>query len=325
MNVRSSATWCMAATGSARVRLRLPEMSSSIMASTNEVVPTFRKVATSARLASPTMTCSLRYRCGIGVGLVPGVHDGTLQGGLEAHLLLEELGPLGQLELHVGAVVGGRLRSHLAGPGEDLAGHEVRRHPGHDPVERRRPVHQVVLVGPVRVPLAVRVVLVDDQTRAVVGGQVGRFHRADQDQLAGPVVAQALQGVPTLGRGELGVGVVDVVAGAVGEHGVDEVGLHLGRHRALAGETTGIVAGRLVLEVPAGLLTGHVVGVGVDEHRGGGDGVRVAVQHLDAVLGLDTADLGDGHQSTLSRPVVRDTDRFPPARSNGHPWSRPGH
>ena len=50
----------MAVTGSARARLRLPDTSSSIMASTSEVVPTFKKVATSARLASPTMTWSRR-------------------------------------------------------------------------------------------------------------------------------------------------------------------------------------------------------------------------------------------------------------------------
>ncbi len=50
----------MAVTGSASTRLREPETSSSIMASTNEVVPTFKNVATSARLASPTITWSRR-------------------------------------------------------------------------------------------------------------------------------------------------------------------------------------------------------------------------------------------------------------------------
>ena len=58
--------------------------------------------------------------------------------------------------------------------------------------------------------------------------------------------------------------VVDVVAGAVGEHGVDEVGLDLGRLRALAGEAAGVAPGRLVLEVPADLV---VLDVAVDEHR----------------------------------------------------------
>ncbi len=202
-----------------------------------------------------------------------------------------------------GPVVGGGLGADLAGPGEDLAGHEVGGDAGHDPVERGGPVHQVVLVGAVGVALAVRVVLVDDQPGPVVGGEVGRLHRPDEDLLAGPVVAEALEGVAALGGGELGVGVVHVVAGAVGEHRVDQVGLHLRRHGALPGESPGVVARRLVLEVPAGLLAGHVVGVGVDEHRGGRDGVRVPVDHLDAVLGLDAADLGNGHGATLSRPV----------------------
>ena len=261
----------------------------------------------------------------VGVRLVPGVHDGALERRLEAHLFLEELGPLGQLEVHLGAVVGGGLGTDLPGPGEDLAGHEMRGDPGHDPVERGGPVHQVVLVGPVRVALPVRVVLVDDQPGAVVGGQVGGLHRADEDQLPGPVVAQALHGVTALGGGELGMGVVHVVAGTVGEHRVDQVGLHLGGHGSLPGEAPGVVAGGFVLEVPAGLLARHVVGVRVDQHRGGGDGVRIAVHHLDAVLGLDAADLGNGHAPTLSRPVLRDTDRYPPARWTGHPWFRRGH
>ena len=42
--------------------------SSSTIASTIAVVPTFRKVATSDRLASPTMTCSRRYFWGSACG-----------------------------------------------------------------------------------------------------------------------------------------------------------------------------------------------------------------------------------------------------------------
>ncbi len=37
---------------------------SSIIASTMAVVPTFRNVATSHRLASPAITCRRRYCCG---------------------------------------------------------------------------------------------------------------------------------------------------------------------------------------------------------------------------------------------------------------------
>ncbi len=53
-------------------------------ASTIEVVPSLRKVATSLRLASPAMTCSAPVLLGVGVGLVAGVDDRALQRGLEA-------------------------------------------------------------------------------------------------------------------------------------------------------------------------------------------------------------------------------------------------
>ena len=71
------------------------------MASTMAVVPTFRKVATSDRLASPTITWSRRYfwlsQCGSSRVLTIG----PLQRGLEPDLLLEEVGPLGELERHL--------------------------------------------------------------------------------------------------------------------------------------------------------------------------------------------------------------------------------
>ena len=41
---------------------------SSTIASTMAVVPTFRKVATSHRLASPAITCRRRYACGSACG-----------------------------------------------------------------------------------------------------------------------------------------------------------------------------------------------------------------------------------------------------------------
>ena len=59
-SVRSQLTSLMAPTGLARARSD-GTASSSIMASTIAVVPTFRKVLTSARLASPTMTWRRRY------------------------------------------------------------------------------------------------------------------------------------------------------------------------------------------------------------------------------------------------------------------------
>ena len=71
------------------------------------------------------------------------------------------------------------------------------------------------------------------------------------------------------------MGVVDVEAGPVGEHGVGQVGLDHRGQRALAGEAAGVVARRLVLEVPADLLL-DVRRVGVDQHRRGRDRVLLA-------------------------------------------------
>ena len=178
----------------------------------------------------------------VGVGLVPGVHDGALQRRLEADLLLEELGSLGDLEGDVAPGVPRRLAAHLAGPAEDLAGHEVRGDEVRDPGEGHGPVHQVVLVGAVRIALAVRVVLVDDDGLALGKRPPHRDHRPAQHLLPRLVVEHGLEGIGALGRGELGVGVVDVVPGAVGEHGVDEMGLDLRGHRPLAGESPGVVA-----------------------------------------------------------------------------------
>ena len=100
------------------------------------------------------------------------------------------------------------------------------------------------------------------------------------------------------------MGVVDVVAGAVGEHRVDQVGLDLGRQqRRRRLKPAGVVAGVLVLEVPADLaiVDGEV---GVDQQRRGRDRVAVGAAHHDAVLGLDAADLWDRHVSTLTNEAT---------------------
>ena len=228
------------------------------------------------------------------MGLVTGVDDGAFEGGLEADLLLEEVGPLGDLEHHLGRPV---LGADLAGPGEDLTGHEPGDHVADKGREGDRPVDQVVLVGAVRVALAVGVVLVDDDL--LTGGQqtAGGLHRTGQYPFPGLVKAQGLEGVGALGGGELRVGVVDVVPGAVGQDGVDQVGLHLGRRGVLPGEAPGVAAGRLVLEVPPDLA---VLVVGVDQHRRRHDGVAIErAPEGDAVFGLDAAHLGDGHELRL--------------------------
>ena len=135
-----------------------------------------------------------------------------------------------------------RLAPDLSGPGEDLAGDEVRRDEMGDPGEGNGAVHEVVLVGAVGVALAVGVVLVDDDGLALGQRPAHRRHRAPQHLLPRLVVEHALEGIGALGRRELGVGVVDVVPGPVGEHGVDEMGLDLGGQRPLAGEAAGVVA-----------------------------------------------------------------------------------
>ncbi len=97
------------------------------------------------------------------------------------------------------------------------------------------------------------------------------------------------------------MGVVDVVAGAVGEHGVYEVGLDLGGRGLLPYEAPGVAGRRLVLEIPVDApgQRGHV---GIDQRRRGRDGVRLATtSDDDPVLGLYAEDLNYGHAPTLPR------------------------
>ena len=57
-------TWRMAATGLASVEVVAQLTSSSIIASTMDVAPSFTSVAVSLMFASPTMTCRRRYLLG---------------------------------------------------------------------------------------------------------------------------------------------------------------------------------------------------------------------------------------------------------------------
>ena len=98
---------------------------------------------------------------GVGVRLVAGIDDRALQRGLEPDLGLEEVRPLAELVPLPGPVVPRRLGPELAGPAEDLPGHEERREVRPPGSRTAPPVDEVVLVRAVRVPLAVAVVLVD--------------------------------------------------------------------------------------------------------------------------------------------------------------------
>jgi len=87
------------------------------------------------------------------LGLVAGVHDRTLQSGLESDLLLEELRTLGRSERPRHGRPLPVSRCPPAGAAEDLPGHEVGRDQVGDAGEGHGPVHQIVLVGAVELPL----------------------------------------------------------------------------------------------------------------------------------------------------------------------------
>src|SRR4029453_12504093 len=102
--------------------------------------------------------------------------------------------------------------------------------------------------------LAVGVVLVDLDA-AAARGQLGRpAGRLGQDPLPRLVVGDQGPRVQALGRAVLGVGVVDVVAGPVGEDDVGQPEVVLGRGLGLAGgpEPPGGAEGRPLLLAPTG-------------------------------------------------------------------------
>ena len=167
----------------------------------------------------------------VGVRLVAGVDDAALERGLQADLDLDVVGALGELEA---GLLAGCADADPAGTADDLARGEERGEPGDHRGERRAAGHQVVLVRAVARALAVDVVLVQLQAR--LAGHGGRVHGGLlHHPLARLVPDHGVAGVGDLGRGVLGVRVVDVEAGAVGE---DDVGraevldLGIGRRHA---------------------------------------------------------------------------------------------
>ena len=310
----------MALTGLASVSSRPSKASSSMSARTERGGAHLQEGGHLAQVGVPHDDVQPPVALRIGVRLVAGVDDGTLQGRLEPDLLLEELGSLRQLEGDVAPGVTRRLASHLPRPGEDLTGDEVRCHQMGDAGKGHGAVHEVVLVGAVRVALAVGVVLVDDDRLALGEGPAHRRHGAPQHLFPRLVEQHDLEGIGALRCRELGVGVVDVVAGAVGEHGVHEVRLHLGRQRSLAGEAAGIVARRLVLEVPS--RPRQVRYVRVDEQGRRRDGVPVTTDVVDPVLGLDPAHLRDDHETDPSAWRLGRCVPPPPATSTPGPAQR---
>ena len=237
-----------------------------------------------------------------GVRLVAGVDERALERGLEADLDLEEVAALGDLVAR-----GARVDADADPPraADDLAHHEERGEVPHDARERGGARHQVVLVGSVGDALAVGVVLVEVDSRRH-RGQPG--HGLAHDELAGAVPGDGRPRGGDLGRAVLGVGVVDVEAGAVGEHDVGQRGvLDVGELARVGGtpahvEPAGVAQRRLVGVVPAGPRRPDAAGGGVgrdDVARGDHRVRRRVAGHDDAVLGLDPHHTAHGHVSTI--------------------------
>ena len=119
-----------------------------------------------------------------------------------------------------------------------------------DPSERGGPVHQVVLVAAVTVALTVRVVLVDNQFLSVGENLVRGLHGINQNHFCRSVPSDSSPSVSAFRDAQLGVGMVHVVAGSIGQDCVDQMGFDLGGQRADRGEAPYIYVGRLVKEVP---------------------------------------------------------------------------
>ena len=166
---------------------------------------------------------------GVGVGFVAGVDDRPLECGLEPDLFFEEVGPLGELIVHLVGALAGQLGAHLAGPREDLTGDEVRRAVANNSSERRVSAHEIVLMRAVGVALAIGIVLVEHQLLARREQRCCGGHRALDDEFAGSVVEHGAAWIGDLRGRHLRMGVVDVVAGTIAKDGIDEMGLDLRR------------------------------------------------------------------------------------------------
>lgn len=241
---------------------------------------------------------------GVGVRLVPGVDDGPLQGGLQTHLDLEVVGALADLEAVLPAVL---ADSDPSGAGHDLARDEERGQVAHDVREGGLPLHQVVLVRAVGGALVVGVVLVevDRLGPGELGGPLGGLRH---DPLAGLVPEDGVARVGDLGGAVLGVGVVHVEAGPVGEDHVGQADVLVGElagvgHLAGEVEAAGVPQRVLLLEVPAGAARPvHRRRVGVDDLGRGEHGIGVRVSRDgDPVLRLDAHYSPYGHAALLAR------------------------
>ncbi len=243
---------------------------------------------------------------GVGMRLVTGVDDRPLQRRLETDLDLEVVGPLADLEARRAPVL---ADADPAGAAHDLAADEERREVPDDVGERRRPLHQVVLVGAVGRALVVGVVLV--QHERVLPGDVDCSRRRDDDCSPALSHTHDVARVGALGCRVLRVGVVDVQPGAVGQDQVGEADVLVGQlarvgDRAAEVEAARVAQRALLLEVPPGASRARAQrGIGVDElrrreHRVG----RRRAEHRDAELSLGAHDAPNGHACSLRWPLL---------------------
>ncbi len=136
----------MALIGFSRVMSRITTEESSSMRSMMLVVPTFRNVAYSLMLESPTMTCKPAVTLGVGVGLVAGVDYRPAPGRGRRDAFPDMLSPLANAVLRAP-----RRLQDLSGPGVNLAGNEERDQHFRIMREVVPPRGQVVLVAAIRV------------------------------------------------------------------------------------------------------------------------------------------------------------------------------
>ena len=242
------------------------------------------------------------------MGLIPGVDDGPLERGLQADLALEEVRALGQLET-VRATV--HSDADPAGATHHLTHHEEGRQVLDDVKERGPPGHEVVLMGPIGLPLAVGVVLVEIDSRR---HRAQPLDRLAHDQFTGSVPPDGVARIGDLGRAVLGMGVIDVEPGAVGE---DDIGhrrvierritpligeLARMRDSAVHLEAACVPQRRLVGVIPRGARRTDSARRGIRRHHVSGEHHGVGLRSSgdrDSVFGLDPHDPAHRHGSRL--------------------------
>ena len=212
---------------------------------------------------------------GVGVRLVARVDDRALQRGLQTDLGLEEVRALRDLVAVPRPLVPRRLAAQLAGAAEDLPGDEERREP-RDQVRRTAPAGRPGSSRASRTSCPCRRCCSCRPRAAARRASCGWISSRDRSSTRSPALSWTTRsrGVSALGRRVLGVRVVDVVAGAVGQDHVRETQVLLGRLPQLDGlEPASVAERRLLLVVPAD--PPERARVGADQQRGGDDRVEL--------------------------------------------------